>query len=387
MTAIARQLAEDFPDTNKQKLGVKLTPLQQRYTGDVKNSLLVLLAAVVMALVITCANLANLLMIQLASREGEFATRMALGATQGTVVRQLTAENLIVALSGGVLAFMMSRVAVSVLVRFLPMQIPRANEITVASHVFLFGVAMAVLSALLFGVLPALHWLKSSGVVLSSLRGSTIRVGAARVKDVISAGQIAVALVLLISTALLAKTFLRLQSVDLGFDPSGVLTARISLPATGYKSAADVVRFSDSFRANCASIPGVESVGMISILPLSGVISRIHFAPGGYIPNQGQAHEAQFRVVTPDYFRTMGILIEGRDFAERDSKDSEPVVIINRELASKYWTDGGALGARLTFENFGGPGQQTARVIGIVSNIKQSTLDEATTTDLYIPLR
>jgi ABC-type lipoprotein release transport system permease subunit len=126
---------------------------------------------------------------------------------------------------------------------------------------------------------------------------------------------------------------------------------------------------------------------MISILPRSGVISRVHFAPGGYIPNQGQAHEAQFRVVTPDYFRTMGILIEGRDFAERDSKDSEPVVIINRELASKYWTDRGALGARLTFENFGGPGQQTARVIGIVSNIKQSTLDEATTTDIYIPLR
>jgi predicted permease len=387
LSGVARQMASEFPETNGRKLAVKATPLQQRYTGNVRSSLLILLAAVLMVLLIACANLANLVLIQLAARESELAIRTALGATRLNIVRQLAAENLLLALSGGLLAFVATRSAVPVLMRFLPTQMPRSGEIGVAGQVFLFSLAMAALSALLFGVLPALHWRAASGGLLGSGRSSSTSMRGTQIRNVISAGQIAVSVVLLISTALLAKSFLRLQDAELGFEPASVLTARVSLPMAGYKSAADIVRFSDSFREKLAATPGVVAVGMTNVLPLSGVIASIHFSTEGPVLSQGNAPLAQFRVVTPDYFRSMGMSLEGRDFADQDASGSEPVAIINRELATRYFSAGNALGTRLTFEHFGDAGQQTVRVVGIAANVKHFAIDETPSFDIYIPLR
>lgn len=387
LTGIAWQIARQFPDTNSRKIGVRAIPLQERYTGNIKQVLVLLLLAVSFLLLIGCANLANMVLMQLAERESELAIRTALGASRSAVIQQLAAENLLLAAVAGIVSFVFTRTALPVLIHFIPSQIPRSAEVQVASHVFLFSLGVATLSSMIFGVLPALHVHVSGKSPLGSTRGSTHSVGSTRARNIISAGQIAITVTLLIGTALLSASLSRLQRTDFGFNPQSVLTARISLPSVSYRKIDDVLRFADRFRSEFASTPGVESMGMISDLPLSGAYSSVHFSPDSYISRMSKAPEAQFRVITPGYFRSIAAAVEGRDFSEQDSNGSEAVAIINRELATRYWPAGDALGSRVSLERFGEDGQRTARIVGVVSNIKQLALDAPATFDIYIPLR
>lgn len=389
MNALALKLRQQFPEPNARKLGVKLTPMRDQVTGGYRRALLVLLAAVGFVLLIACANLANLNLVRASARRKEMSILSALGATRWQVVKQLLLESALLAAVGSILGLFLARLGVRALLALTPANVPRAGEIGLDAPVLAFTAVISFLAAMATGLAPALSITR--GDLASQLneasRGSTEGARGKILRAGLVVVEVGLSLILLAGAAVLLKSFSKVQDVDPGFDPHHVLAVRLSLPKNRYSYIADVTRFYDALFPRIQELPGVSSVGVIQMLPLSGLISRIPFIVVGRAFSQEEIPEAEYRIVGPTYLQVMHIpLLAGREFSERDTAQTRLVCHINETLAKRYWPTGDAVGAHLMLnDNDSGP--REAEIVGIIHDVRDRGLETSTSFDVYIPLR
>jgi predicted permease len=389
MNALAAKLREQFPKSNAQKLGVKLTPMRDQITGGYRRALLVLLGAVGFVLLITCANLANLNLVRASGRQREMSIRSALGASRWQVVKQLLLESALLAAAGGIVGALLARFGVQGLVALSPSSIPRAGEIGLDASALAFTALVSLAAAIGTGLAPALSI--SRGDLAQQLnegsRGSTEGGRGKALRTGLIVVEVALSLILLAGAGVLLRSFSKAQAVDTGFDPHGVLAVRLSLPKARYPHLADVTRFYDALVPRIQTLAGVSGSGVIDMLPLSGVVSSVPFTVVGRALAKEQIPEAQYRTVSPTYLKVMRIpLLAGREFNESDTDRTRLVCHINETLARRYWPSGDAVGAHVMLDdNDSGP--REAEVVGIIHDVKDRGLEAAPSFDIYIPLR
>jgi len=368
MSTFAARIAEQYPDTSS-GIGTLLVPLQEQLVGDVRIAMLVLLGAVVLVLLIACANVANLLLSRAAAREKEVAIRAALGASRARLIRQHLTESLLLAVIGGALGLLLAFWMVDVLVSFAPKGTPRLEEIGVDTGVLAFTFAVAVVTGLAFGLAPAL--LSSRTNFNSALKegGRDQRTSARgnRVRSALVVAEVSLALMLLVGAGLLIKSFVNLQHVDPGFNAKGLLRADVGLPRIRYADRTQAAAFFKQLLDRVSALPGVEAAGAISTLPLSGGGTDTSFLiEGRPQPEPNREPVSFYAKVTPDYFRAMGIRLQrGRVITEADAVDAPKVAVISETMVHRYFEGEDALGRVLLF------GSKDRRVIvGIVSDVK-----------------
>lgn len=382
LQAVASSLGQEYPDTN---LGwtVRGRSLHESVVGASRGALRIFMGAVGFVLLISCANVANLLMARSASRETEFAIRRSLGAGAGRLARMLLAEGLVLSLSGAAIGLWLAAGAVRAFVALAPANVPRVDEIAVDGSAILFTAVVTVLATLLFGLLPAIRGSRPD--LMSSLRtgperGGRMRLGA---RAALVTCEVALGLVLLVGAGLLGKAFLEVSSWDPGFERQGLATFWALASDGKFETGREVVgsfeRMADEIRA----LPSVESVGMASAGPLFGGRETIAFRVGGQeISAGGELPVARWYDMDPGYFRTMGIpLQEGRYFDATDDSAAAPVAIVNRTLADRFFEAGQAVGSRLELE-----GRGAVDVVGVVADVLPFRPDAAPEPEIYWPI-
>ncbi|HJR05983.1 MAG TPA: ABC transporter permease [Pyrinomonadaceae bacterium] len=386
MTTIAARLEQQYPQTNA-AWSVIVQPLHQRFTGDVRPALLMLLGAVGFLLLIACANVANLLLARSSTRLKEIAIRTALGAGRGRMVRQLLTESVVLSLAGGALGLLVAFWGIDALVALSPGNIPRLESVGIDRQVLLFTVGVSLVTGIVFGIAPALavsnpnlnEMLKESG------RSSTDGGRGRRLRNTLAVAEIALSLVLLVGAGLLVKSFLRLQDVKPGFNPQNLLAAELVLPSTKYAENGQVVNFYDQLLGQLAQQPGVLGATVTSTLPLSGGGEVLAFSvEGRTIGSTDRNPDAEARTVSPDYFRTLQIpLKSGRMLDERDNEKAPRAAVISETLARKYFPGEDPLGKRITFGDPQAPDVQWLNVVGVVGDVHQQGLDEEPYAQVY----
>jgi putative ABC transport system permease protein len=388
LAVIARRLGEQFVE-DKQHSRATVVPLKEQLTGSVRAGLLVLLVAVGFVLLIACANVANLMLARAVGRQKEVAIRTALGANRLRIVRQLLTESLLLSLLGGTIGLLTAYWLISALIALAPATIPRLNEIGIEGRTITFTLGVALLTSVLFGLFPALRasnpdlneTLKEGG------RGATGSSGLVRNGLVVT--EIALTLVLLVGAGLLIKSLWRVLQINPGFNSDHVLTMQVSLPASEYQDHSRKINFYGQLFERTRSLPGVESVGIINNLPMGGVDINGMVAVAGR--TRDQAGYGGFRVVSPDYFRTLNIpLVKGRTFNEQDSETSEAVAVISKSLADATFPNEDPIGQRvvstndyITDELLAHP-ERWPRIVGVVGDVRHFGLERKTSSDLYV---
>ena len=384
LTGIARRLQQQFPVENARKRGVRLIPVIDGIVGPFRTALVTVFAAVAAVLLIACANLANLMLARATGRRSDAAVQLALGSSRANVVRQVLIEAMLVGITGGLLGLLIARWGVPAIVTMAPTALPRSDEIRVDVAVLVFSLAVSSLTPVLFGVIPALA--SASVDVRDALEGSGrgTTAGGRRIRDALVSSEVALALVLLIVMTMLASSFANVQRVAPGFDSTQVLSARVTLPAKRFDSRDAIVTFQRALAQELSALPAVTSAGAISLLPLSGLVSRVPFTVEGRAIERERVPIAQFRTVSPGYFEAARIpLKRGRTFSEADTERTRAVAVVNEELARR-WLDGlEPIGARLLVDdNDGSP--RPVEIIGVIGNVQQVALDGEPTWDLYL---
>jgi len=383
--AIAARLAQQYPDTNTDR-SAKVVSFHHDLTGDVRPALLIVLAAVVFVLLIGCANVANLLLARATARQREIAIRTALGASRVRLVRQLLAEGLLVALLGAGGGLFLAWWSVDLLRSFGPQDVPRLDEVQINAAVVLFTFLVAVVSTLLFALVPALQVTRPN--VNASLQEGN-RGGAGReshrLRGILVVTQVALSLLLLAGAGLLIKSFAKLHATDPGFEPTRVLTADFVLPRGKYAEPQQQRQFYERFLPQLAALPGVESMGGASPLPFSDTDSANSFwIAGRPDPGPGNHPDAANVTVAGEYFRALQIpLLAGRFFNERDTKDAPPVAIVNQALVQKFLPNANPLGQHLLLDQENGP--LSVEIVGVVGNTHHSSLAVAPKPAYYLP--
>jgi predicted permease len=396
MDTIARRLENQYPE--QKGWGVQLVNLHEEVVGKTRPALVVLLAAVSMVLLIACANLANLQLGRVAAREKEIAVRRALGAGQQRVIRQLLTESVLLAVAGGGAGLLLAAWGIAFLKVLAPENTPGLGQAGVNTGVLAFTLVLSVFTGIAFGIMPALgaskvdlnQSLKESG------RGTTAGGHASRLRGMLVSVEFALALVLLVGAGLLIKTFVNLNQVDLGFDPHHVLAMRIALLGPRYQERSRQTEFFRQLLQKVGSLPGVTSAAVIDGggLPPDFGNGNSFLIAGRPVPPPNESPDAVNRVISPDYFRTMGIpLVRGRYFTEADNQDAPHVVIVNEKLAREYWPGGNPIGSQLTFpdiENLdlpGGAKRQPTRfsIVGVVRGEKNRGLEVEPEAAVYLP--
>jgi putative ABC transport system permease protein len=386
MRIIDRRLSEQYPADNKNR-STTLIPLHDRIVGESRRALIILFAAVSLVLLIACANFANLLLARAAEREREFVIRAALGAARWRLIRQLLTESLLVSLLGGALAVLLAIWATSILVALKPENLPRLDEIGVDGRVLLFTFGLAVLTGIVFGLLPA--WAVSRGRVNDALKegGRSATAGGARtrLRSAFVVVELAVALVLLVGAGLLIKTFWKLRAVEPGFNSNGLLTMRIELPEARYKERDKQNRFRAQALQEVNSLPGVQAA-MVSEIPLGGDSLNHDFLIENRPPIAvGDEPSLETRSVEGDYFRAMQIpLKSGRAFEPQDFLDQAPLVgVANEAMVRQYFPNEDPLGRRVRWAR--NPEVQWITIVGVVGDVKHYGLDVPELPALYSP--
>jgi putative ABC transport system permease protein len=371
------------------RFGATLYPLHEQVVGGMRTALFILLAAVALVLLIVCANLTTMLLARAGAREREFAIRIALGASRLQLLRQVLCESVLLALIGGAAGSLLAVWGLDLLRAISAQTVPRIAEVNLDARVLLVMLIVSIGTGILFGIIPALA--SGNPEVTEALKegghGATTGAPRNRVRNALVIAEVAMALVLLISAGLLVKSFVRVQNVHPGFNPRHVLTAELSLPLLKYPRGKPVIDFYAEVERRVRAVPGIESVGMTSILPLSGSNSDNSFHIEGRSETQTKVYpDEEIRAITPDYFRVLQVpLIEGRLFTEADTADAPGVVIVNQVMAKKYWPGEDALGKRI---NFGDADPQKIKwftIVGIVSNIHHQGLDIDPKPEFYLP--
>jgi putative ABC transport system permease protein len=368
LNAIAGRLAEQFPNTN-QGWRIAIQPLHEEIAGRARTTLLALFGAVFFVLLIACVNVANLLLARATAREREIAVRAAVGAGRWRIVRQLLTESLLLALVAGGAGIVLAQWAIDGLRALGPEQLPRLQAVSVDGRILFFTLGVTLLTGVLFGLAPALQagQFNLNALLKEGGRGGGQR---RRLRDALVIIEVALALALLAGAGLLIRSFWKLQQTDPGFNPDRVLTASISLPGARYGDAPKVAAFQQRLLERIAALPGAQSAGLTSDLPWTGYDENAGFAIEGktFPPNDGPS--ARYHFVSSDYFRTIGVpLIAGRFFNADDRQDTQPVVLINRAMAERYWPGESAVGKRFTFSSQ--PKEKDwFTVVGVVGDVK-----------------
>jgi putative ABC transport system permease protein len=381
---IAAQLEQQYPATNT-GWSTLVVPLHERFVGDVRPVLIVLLGAVGFLLLIACANVANLLLARAAARQKEMAIRTALGATRARLIRQLLTESVLLAVLGGAFGLLLAIWGIDTLVSLSPGNIPRLSEIRLDGRVLAFTFGISLITGVLFGLFPALQaanpnlneTLKEGG------RGTTESGRSGRVRRVLVVAEVALALVPLVGAGLMVKSFMRLQDVDPGFNPERVLAVEGYLPRTTYKEGQQATAFYRDLLTKVQNLPGVEAAGAIDTLPLSGGGNVFAFFVEGrtYQPTDNTP-DAEYRVVTPEYFATMNIpLLRGRYLSEQDGPNTPKAFVINDTLARRYFGDEDPIGKRVNLGSTQNPNWFT--IVGVVRDTRHESLGAEPYSQMY----
>ncbi|MEK6287002.1 MAG: ABC transporter permease [Acidobacteriota bacterium] len=390
--AIALGLEQQYPDTNRDHR-VMLTPLLENIVGDVGWALWVLLGAASLVLAIACANVASLLLVRAAARKREMAIRAALGASRARLARQLLTESVMLALLGGGAGLLLAQWSVKLLVAGGGIVLPRASEIGLDGRVLVFAVAASLLTGVLFGLAPAWQTGKASLQRTLKEAGRSLSAGKQRVRSVLIVAEMAMALVLLVGAGLLLRSFYQLNKVDPGFDYDHLLSFSLSLPQRKYAKLEQRIDFFSNLTENLSALPGAQSVGLASGLPFGSSSWRNSFVVEGRpISPPSELPLLEACLVSPDYFRTMGIpLRAGRYFTGQDNRQhlagrdlsglnegAQGVVglnaiVIDEEFARRYWPNEDAVGKRIRFGSVD-PGSPLLSVVGVVGHVKMDKL-------------
>jgi putative ABC transport system permease protein len=390
MDAIAYRIQQQFPNTNAGR-GVNLVGLHEQMVGRVRPIFFVLLSAVGLLLTVAMVNVANLQLAHAAARQKEFAIKLALGSNRRRLIQQCLVESLLLALAGGGLGLLVAFWGTGALVSSIAAHLPRANEIRVDGWALFFTLTVSLATGLLSGLAPTLNLLNTdlNDSLKEGERGTTNR--NRRLHDLFVISEVALAVVLLIGAGLLIKSLYRLQRVDPGFSQQGTITAQISLPDGQYGEGQLQADFFRRVIERLGAIPEVQYAGAVSDLPFSGSRTNGTFEIENRPPAApGESLNADLRIVTPNYFKAMGIpLLEGRDFASSDGRQAPGVAIVNRSLARLYWPDENPIGRRLIVGTpeerayYGGPIWR--QIVGIAGDVKHENLRAEATPEIYVP--
>ncbi|HKB08137.1 MAG TPA: ABC transporter permease [Candidatus Polarisedimenticolia bacterium] len=377
-----------YPDKQQPDWAFTAEPLKEFIVGDVRPALLVLLAAVGFVLLIATANVANLLLSRAATREREMAVRAALGAQRLRLVRQLLTESLLLAALGGGLGLVLGLWGVDFLKGLDPGNLPRLGEVEIDRGVLLFTSLVALLSGVLFGLVPALQisrghlgtTLKAAGRTVSEARGRR------RVRALLVVAQMTLALMLLVGAGLMVKSFVRLSEVDPGFAPERLLTAQISLPGTRYAEPLQQVTFYRLILERIRALPGVRAATYSDSIPPVGLnILEVLGVEGQAIPPGQNNPLVEEVLIGTDYFRTLQIpLLAGRPTLPSDDAQAPPVALVNETLARRYFPDGLAVGRRIRAGGFG-PDDPWITIVGVVGDVKNDGLAADKRLAIYLP--
>ncbi len=386
MDGIAAQLVQEYPQANRDR-GVAVIPLPEQLTGQVRRPLLVLLGAVGMLLLIACANVASLLLARAAEREREFAVRAALGAGRGRLARQLLTESLLLALLGGLAGILVAGWASGAILSLSPGGLPRAGEVRIDGRVLAFAVAVSVLTALIFGLAPALRFSRPdiNRLLKEGERGAT-GLARHRLRQALVVSEIALALVLLVGAGLLVRSFVRLLQVNPGFSTDKALSLEVHIWGVA-RTPEQRAAFFEQTLDRIASLPGVRAAGAVAALPFheSAIDPTVTFTiEGRPTPPPGQEPTAYLTVATADYFNVLSIpLRRGRFFSRFDRQGAAPVALISETMARRYWPDEDPLGKKITARLFGQP--INCEIIGIVGDVRHTGLDSDPRAELFRP--
>jgi putative ABC transport system permease protein len=382
-------LAANFakvPDMHRRSFVAELIPLKLAVVGDARRPLLIFGGAVAFVLLIACANVANLLLMRVAARDREIAVRAALGAGRMRLVRQLLTEALAISAFGSLLGVALAVAGVRVLLALAPSEmLPRASSVHVDGTVLLFTAGVSVVTALLCGLVPAFHATEPRLRASLAKNTRTVTGGHGRARALLVVGELALAIVLLTGAGLMLRSFHRMRSVDLGFRPAALLATTVDLPANVYRSAGEMRDYQQRVIADLSRIPGVTSAAAVNWVPLGGnLIAGDFHLEGG--PRKLSGNWADKMVVSPDYFRTMGIDVQrGRSFTERDRMDAVPVVMISQSLAHRFWPRDDAIGKRITVVDKPGPGDWLT-IVGVVGDVVQAGVTSKPDAAIYQPI-
>jgi putative ABC transport system permease protein len=383
---IGRRLSAQYPDANASYFQtMTINSLEERMLGDTRKPLLILLGAVACVLLIAVVNVANLLMVRAAAREGEIAVRVALGAGRGRIIRQLLTESLALAIVGGAAGAALATWIVRMLVALGPQGIPRLAQARVDGVALLFALGISLAAGVLFGLAPALQTSRADlgGVIREGTRGSKGRTGT-RARGLLVVVEMALAVVLLAGAGLLIRSFARLQNVDPGFRPERILTFNLELPDGKYSDDPKMRAFTTALLERLQHLPGVTAAGLTVFgLPLSGADESLSFTVAGRPPAPPDKEDSiRFAMATPDYFRILGIrIVRGRALDARDRDGAQPVVVINEAAVRRFFSGEEPLGQRidLGWRHHGGT------IVGVVADFKQDGLEQEIEPQLFLP--
>ncbi|MGC2890602.1 MAG: ABC transporter permease [Candidatus Acidiferrum sp.] len=389
MVGITKRLEQQYPDYNT-GTSADVVGLQDQIVRNSRPALLLLLGAVSFVLLIACVNVANLLLARAASRGREVAIRAALGAGRGRIVRQLLTESVLLSLAGGLLGVLMASAALGPLLKLAAGSVPQGAPIGLDPSVLAFTAGVSLFTGVLFGIMPAMRTAKLDlrKALNEGSRGATAGPGQHRLRGALVVMEIALAMLLLVGSGLLLRSFSRLQEVPPGFQPDHLLVADIPLSQTTYAKPEDRYQFFDRLVERAKSLPGVRSAAAASFLPVSGGGSIIHFNITGRPPKS--PHEfvaAGYRTITPNYLETLGVpLLQGRLFTQADNEKAPAVVVINAAMVHTFFPNENPLGKRLQLGALPEQEVPTMEIVGVVGDVRPG-LGIDPQAEMYLPYR
>jgi putative ABC transport system permease protein len=392
MEGIGARLAKEYPAVNDQ-FGVRLRPIRDAFVGDLQMEILVLFAAVLFVLLIAGANVANLFLVRGAARTKEIALRIAFGASRPRIIRQLLTESFVLAFLGGTLGLAFALVGIRLIARLIPQGLSSAT-IGLNGPVLLFTAAVVVLAAFVFGMAPAAHSAKRGVQAELKEGGRTSSTGGAqnRLRGVLAVTEISLALVLLAGAGLMLKTLYRLINVNPGFQPDRVLTMEMYLSSQRYSHDPAVFNFWRQVLDGVRALPGVQSVAVGTHIPLTDSHGRTDITIEGMaLPKPGSFPHPDVHTVSPDYVRTLGMVLErGRTFTDADNETAPLVALVNDKLARQYWPNEDPIGKRFLWGHFDPASKKPPKwvtVVGVVDDTKMYGLANPSRLEVYDPLR
>ena len=384
LAAIGGRLRDEHPDSHGTDTGVRVVPLHEEIAGRSAPMLWTLFGAVVIVLLVACANLANLFLVRATVRQRELALRTALGASRLRIVGQVLGEAAVLGAAGGVAGLVVAQVLVAALLAIGPADLPRVTEVGLRWSAAAVTLLVALGASLVVGIAPAVRaW---RGDVRGALQGGDrgASQGRGRLRTLLVFAEVALTTVLLLTTVVLGRSFQRVHAVDPGFRPAQVLTIRLSLPRARYNGRAAIEGFYQQLQPRLASLPGVRGAAAANVVPMNGYLATAAFFVDGTIVKG--APEAHYRMISPDYFRVLGIpLREGRGFTAADRHDAAPVAIINATLARLYFAGGSAVGRRMRLAD-GGSMPREVEIVGVAGDVRHFGLEKEVTMEAYVPI-
>ena len=383
---IYQQYKRDKPGNYDSTVSVQMTVtgLHQNLVANVRPTLLILLAAVGFVLLIACANVASLLLSRALGRKKEFAVRTALGASRGSLVMQLLTESVLLAVVSGAFGIALGQAGTRMLAEYSQGNFPQMANVAIDLRVLVFTLAISVLSGVLFGLTPSLQLsrLDLNTMLREEGRGSAGNRQRDRARSVLAVAQVALAMVLLVGSGLLIRSFIQLQTVSPGFEPKGTLTIETYLPPARYPQAPKRIAFYTAAIRNMLSVPGVQAASISTALPVLGNHGTPFLFEGQPVVALGQRPEAFIQSISPDYPKVMGVpVVAGRAFTDHDDAEAPPVVLVNQVIVRQFWPNQNPLGKRVIVGNLPKPFE----VVGVLGDVKNESLALPAKAEVFVP--